>query len=201
MLAFSKVFFIIFGVVVTGKLKHTFNSEKTIAAMKLVLSNMDTKSCDFHKLFKILYFAEQKHLVNYGRTIIGDRYVAMKDGPVPSNVYDVLKIVRGDSIFNSSIDFSQYFEVKNGQYVYLKDDNVNMDLFSQSELNCLVESINENKDLSFAILRDKSHDDAWHNANRNDDMSIFDIAKAAGANDELLKYMAVTSENRKVELK
>jgi len=32
---------------------------------------------DFHKVFKILYFADQKHLVRYGFAITDDRYIAM----------------------------------------------------------------------------------------------------------------------------
>lgn len=177
-----------------------FNTEKAIAAIKLVLSNMDTKSCDFHKLFKILYFAERKHLAQYGRAISGDKFIAMKDGPVPSNVYDVLRVLRGDSIFHSSIDFTKYFAVKSGHYIFLLDDNLDMDIFSESEIECLMDSIEENKNLSFGILRDKSHDFAWESANRNDDMSIFDIAKAGGANDDLLRYISVTVENRRIDL-
>lgn len=177
-----------------------FDTNKAVAAIKLVLSNMDTKSCDFHKLFKILYFAERGHLSKYGRSITGDKYIAMKDGPVPSNIYDVLRVLGGDSIFNTSIDFTRDFAVKNGHYIYLLNSNLDMDIFSESEVECLSDSIEENKNLSFGILRDRSHDFAWQSANKNDDMSIFDIAKAGGANDDLLRYISVTAENRRIEL-
>lgn len=45
----------------------------------------------FHELFKILYFADQEHIKIYGRPITGDKYIAMKYGPVPSFLYDILK--------------------------------------------------------------------------------------------------------------
>ncbi len=182
------------------KSKFKFDTVKAVASIKLVLSNMDTKGCDFHKLFKILYFAERAHLSEYGRPITGDNYVAMKDGPVPSNVYDVLRALRGDSIFITSVNFAQDFEIRDRYYIFLLDDNLDMDIFSESEVECLIESIEENKNLSFTILRDRSHDSAWNSANRNDDMSMFDIAKAGGANDELVKYISVTAENRKIDL-
>lgn len=35
---------------------------------------------DYIKLFKILYFAQQMHLVNYGRTIIDDTFQARQYG-------------------------------------------------------------------------------------------------------------------------
>ena len=48
----------------------------------------------FHRIVKLLYFADKLHLERYGRFITGDRYIAMEYGPVPSNVYDMLKAAR-----------------------------------------------------------------------------------------------------------
>ena len=90
-------------------IKYKFDIDKSITLLKVILSNFKDGVCDFHKLFKILYFAEQKHLLQYGRTITGDRYIAMKDGPVPSNIYDLLKTLRGDAIFSVSRDLSKEF--------------------------------------------------------------------------------------------
>lgn len=43
------------------------------------------------KLVKLIYFADKRHLHLYGRTITGDRYFGMENGPVPSDTYDALK--------------------------------------------------------------------------------------------------------------
>lgn len=43
------------------------------------------------RLMKLLFLADKYHLVRYGRPITGDRYIAMKDGPVPSFAYRVFK--------------------------------------------------------------------------------------------------------------
>lgn len=184
------------------KVKSSFNTEKAIAAMKFVLSNMNNQTCDFHKLFKILYFAEKEHLAKYGRAIVGDKYIAMKDGPVPSTIYDILKVLRGDdSIFNLSTDFSKDFEITNEYFVHMLDNGFNIDIFSESQIECIEASIQENRNLSFLALRDKSHDYAWEAANADDRMSEFDIAKAGGANSELLKYMSIIAENKTIQLK
>ncbi len=42
----------------------------------------------------MMYFADRLHLERYGRFICGDSYVAMKNGPVPSFTYDILKARR-----------------------------------------------------------------------------------------------------------
>ncbi|MFB3902421.1 MAG: Panacea domain-containing protein [Acidobacteriota bacterium] len=37
---------------------------------------------------KLLYFADKYHLTRYGRPVIGDQYVKMEYGPVPSKALD-----------------------------------------------------------------------------------------------------------------
>jgi len=80
--------------------------EKSVHATLLVLNELGGTT-DFHKVFKILYFADQKHLARYGRPVTGDSYVAMKNGPVPSNIYDIFKAIKSDSIF-SAIDSDRH---------------------------------------------------------------------------------------------
>jgi len=43
------------------------------------------------KLSKLLYFVDKEHLLSYGRTVIGDRYIKMEFGPVPSSGYNLMK--------------------------------------------------------------------------------------------------------------
>lgn len=181
----------------------TFDQEKAIESIKVVLSNLDGE-CGFHKLFKILYFAEQKHLAKYGRPIFSDTYVAMKDGPVPSSIYDILKIVKGESRYSMPefVEFfSKYFSIKDQHYVHIEDRSIDLDIFSESELECLTGSINENRFLGYQTLSDKSHDLAWQNAERNQKISALDMAKAGGANEELLKFIIINIENENLPIK
>lgn len=178
-----------------------FDIEKAVASIKLVLKNLNGSS-DFHKLFKILYFAEQKHLSKYGSPIFADRFIAMKNGPVPSNIYDLLKIIRGDSIFSNPIlNFSKDFAIRDDYFVTILHNELDLEVFSESEIECLSESIEENKLLDFFTLTSKSHDSAWAHSERDDEMSVFEIAKAGGANDELVKYIAVNLENEHLSIK
>jgi len=180
-------------------LRFNFNIEKAISSVKLILKNLDGSS-DLHKVFKILYFAEQKHLSLYGRPIIGDKYIAMKHGPVPSTIYDIIKILRGESFFTlpSNMILDEQFRVIDNHVIQLKNDEFDIEVFSETEIECLSEAINENKNLDFVALTEKSHDLAWKNTERDDEMSVYEIAKAAGANSELLKYIALQIENSNV---
>jgi len=84
-----------------------FNREKAIQSILYVTNKLTRK--DFHKIFKILYFAERKHMQDWGMPIIGDTYIAMDAGPVPSRVYDMLKIVRGDSYMTDTEGLKKLF--------------------------------------------------------------------------------------------
>ena len=65
------------------------DKSKAINSILFVLNELGDKKSDAHKVFKILYFADQKHLVTYGRPITGDTYLKMTYGPVPSFIRDV----------------------------------------------------------------------------------------------------------------
>lgn len=177
-------------------LKYTFDTNKSVVLIKYILQKFDSLKCDFHRLFKILYFAEQKHLVTYGRGITGDRYIAMKDGPVPSNIYDLLKVLRGDSVFAASQDLTNDFTIIGSYDIQLLRPEINLDIIAESELECLNSSIEENRSLTFIELSSKSHDNAWTAAGRDNSIKLIEIAKAGGANDDFLKYIESIGENK-----
>ncbi|MBP0020504.1 MAG: SocA family protein [Cyanobacteria bacterium SBLK] len=97
-------------------MKHPFifNAEKGIEAILYIIKH-GTEPTFLH-ISKVMYFADRKHLEKYGRFICGDRYIAMKNGPVPSGVYDLLKNVRDA---NKSYLYSlgpEIFEIANSAF-------------------------------------------------------------------------------------
>ena len=70
-------------------LSFDFDAEKFVhTACYLVARCPDVTKM---KLFKLLYFADKRHLLTCGRPIIGDRYLKMDYGPVPSRAYNLIK--------------------------------------------------------------------------------------------------------------
>ncbi len=172
-----------------------FDREKALNTVLYISKKLE--KADFHKVFKILYFAEQKHLAKYGASILGDVFVAMKNGPVPSKIYDILQALRNELAFNVDTQFEKkLIEVKDNHYIQPVGE-FDLELLSETELECINESILENKTLSFSLLTNKSHDDAWKGADQNDTMSIFDIARTGGANEQMLSYISEVLENQK----
>lgn len=132
--------------------------------------------------------ADRKHLERNGRFITGDNYIAMKNGPVASNIYNFIKAVRGDNVFISGelLDrLAKSFSVDNYNINPLR--NPDLDYLSKSDIQCLDESIADNKALTFGQLNDKSHDELWKSANPNGDIPFSSFVKHA-PDSELLAY-------------
>lgn len=164
-----------------------FRKKETIQAILYILQK-EGGSTDIHRISKILYFADQKHLSKYGRLITGDRYIAMANGPVPSKVYDVFKYLRGDSYFTGVKDDVDGAIVmvnkKFAKAVAMPD----MDYLSESDVECLDESIRLCEGMNFGQLTQFSHGLAWTETRRDREMSYKDILREAGDSEEYIEY-------------
>ena len=158
------------------------DKSKAINSILFILKELGDKKSDAHKVFKILYFADQKHLVTYGRPITGDTYLKMTYGPVPSFIRDVSEGNEKEGLINK---INKHFLTTS--YPYDKDD------LSESEIECLPEAIAENKDRSFKDLTEKSHDSAWQKAQWH--ISYMDMAKAITNDPDILNYIKVNALN------
>ena len=172
-----------------------YNKEKLIQVSAYILKRLGGTS-DMHKLFKVLYFAEKDYLSKFGRMITGDNFIAMKYGPVPSMIFDIFKVVRGDSIFNDDT-LAEIFQV-NEYIINLLKDFGEYNEISDAEKRSLEWSIDSFKEMEFNELSDISHDQAWKATTRDDIIDINEIAKAGDTDDETLKYIQVLKENAAV---
>lgn len=161
-----------------------------------ILNKFEGRKTDSHQLFKILYFAEQKHLSIYGKSITSDKYVAMKFGPVPSSGFDIVNCTKGngDSYSNSINQASNFLIVEGFNITALAE--ADLEWLSETEIFCLDESYNENKDLDFTQLTNKSHDSAWDKAIHY--MDKVKIAEAGGADENVIKYLSSKEELKNI---
>lgn len=166
--------------------KPLFGKDVLINAALWVATRLSEDQCRLHKIFKILWFADLSHLKKYGRTITGDTYIAMNNGPVPSVLYDEMKANPGpdDAFFR----FDK--EKEKGFIKPLK--SVNEDYLSQTDVEELQASFDTYKDNSFDELTDLSHRHAWtsaRSAGPNTSIRIDEILDEIDADDELRQYV------------
>lgn len=165
-----------------------FEKEKLIEVVLYVINA--TKGLDYYHVFKILYFAQQKHLCKWGSRIVADDFVAMQYGPVPTELYSA---VCGKTAYAKELiplfEKAVGFAGKDAANTLLPKRLPNMNYLSPAEIESLDRSIEENKGLSFGELVEKSHDSAWKAAHDCGIMSVGNIAKAGGASDGLVEYI------------
>lgn len=167
-------------------MKVEFNKSKALNSLLYVANRLQRK--DFHKIFKILYFSDREHLAEWGCPITGDNYIAMDAGPVPSRIYDMLKIVRGDSYCSDDEGLGKSFAIDNWMYVNpLRDADA--DKLSKTEKQSLDDSISKYGSLSYDEIKEKSHDIAWRCTAKDFSIQWDDIAREAGLNSDELQYL------------
>ena len=163
-----------------------FDARKALEAIVFV----SHQNHDLFHIVKILYFADKFHLTDYGRLITGDRYVAMKDGPVPSGAFDIIKSVRGDGFADFGLDPVEAFRVDEETEIKPLRE-ARFEFLSESEVQALEKAIEVYSRMSFADLWDVVHEEeAYINASRNNDISLTSIINSLENSDFLLEYLS-----------
>lgn len=167
---------------------------KKIKAVLLYIMQSFPNGVDYIKLFKILYFAQQDHLVKYGKVIVDESFKALKHGPVPTYTYKALQVAEGKPLDGDFKDFLSDIEIRDKKvYTTAIPD---MDYISGANKKCLDTSIEKYQDKDPYDLSDMSHDSAWEEANARikDDpqknfITIIDIARAGKATETMVDYI------------
>jgi len=182
-------------------MKTTDQIEKIKAVVLYILKQIP-EGVDYIHLFKIMYFAQQEHLVTYGMPLVEDTFVARKHGPVATLTYKALHLAEGAQMV-STADLDSFVNAlcvsKDGrpQLVTAVPDAVcDLDELSRSNMAVLDRWIRKCKDVKSFELADLSHDKAWLKAKRQSDKTgedtkipLVDIAAAAGASKEMLSVI------------
>ena len=163
-----------------------------LKAMVLHILNV-TGGIDFYHVFKILYFAEREHLAKWGHRMIADDFCALDYGPVPSQLYNAIKVLDNpNSNLASELQVSMKFAGADAPNVMIAKEPADMDYISASEKEALDKSIMENASLTFKQLKEKSHDIAWQEAfsrKRSSKLSLVKMAEAVHADTATLEYI------------
>jgi uncharacterized phage-associated protein len=154
-------------------------------------------SIDYFHIFKILYFADKKHYATYGKRIVNDTFCALQDGPVPTVLYNAIKIANGKmkrpATASSLTMIADALSVNTDyDYIISAKEKPDMDELAKTDIRFINESIQDNRNIPYGELSLKSHDTAWAEAWNNSNSKILDdlsMARAAGAGDAMIEYI------------
>ena len=157
--------------------------QKIIEVVLYILNK--TNGLDYYRLFKILYFANQRSLVEWGTPMTADQFCALPHGPVPTGLYNAIK---GGG--NTIKELPQNIHVTD--YYLLPKRKADLDYLSQYDIEVLDDCIEKYADMSFSDLEKTSHTACWERARQKPGRHIIelaDIAKDGGASDDLVNYI------------
>lgn len=139
-----------------NKVLYRMDYEKAIEA--LVWLAYKNPGIDIYHVSKVLYYGEKTHLNRYGRPILGATYIKAEHGQMPSEIRDIIthNACMVDPEYLES--FSSAVEVNKEHYYELTPRReANTNYFSETDIECLEESLNKYKDIPFRELKRISH--------------------------------------------
>lgn len=161
------------------------NIDKLIQISGYILGKYEDCVLNYTKLIKILYLADRKSIQETGYSITGDVYVSMKNGPVLSNLYDLIKNLSKDK-------FTQYYwntKFATDGYNILKICNfIPTGNLSDYEMDTLdfIDTQFHDKTYSEMIdfVHDKNNCPEWVNTDSSIPLSKEQIMHSVGLSDE-----------------
>lgn len=159
-----------------ARVRFKINYEKCIQGMQFLASKKP--GITQYYVGKVFFFADREHLLDWGRPISGDRYVAMEHGPVPSGIYNLVKNDFGmpDELLDLMRDRILFESEHNKIYLFANDEKLDFSALSGSDMEYLADLLTTYGNMSFGKLREISHRDAayeaaWRNAGMNNEMN------------------------------
>ncbi len=167
---------------------RTFDRDKALEAILYVAGHLKTAS--LHSVSKILYLVDKRHLRYLGRLICGDHYVAMEYGPVPSAIYNMMKVADNRETIDPDVDaiIKESLRVQSGRYLKPKR-KANTEVLAASEIECLNQTIKKYGQKTFGQLTDVTHDAAWKSVDQNQSISVELIARTLPNSSDLVAYL------------
>jgi len=164
------------------------------AALLYIISKLNRS--DAYGIVKAAYYAQENHFVKYALPIFNDKFIAMPFGPVPSLIYDSLKVARGEKPKCSRQTLNEAKQIAEGinfdGEMFSSASKADMDYLSKSAVECLDDAIERVSGKPFGVIMNDTHGAEWERASKsqNNVMDDIAIARECGASQEALDYLS-----------
>jgi len=166
-----------------GRIGFVFDRAKAIESILYLVQKVS--DADRYGICKLLYLVDKTSLEKYGRFVFGDSYFAMKEGPVPSNAYNLLKEAAKEPVDGLKVEGNQV----------IAERGPDLDRLSESDIECLDQIIEIYGRVPNWVRRREVHDQAWRQtwkkrrSKKSVEIPIKSIAQMLSDSDELLDYL------------
>lgn len=147
-----------------------YSPKKFINAILFFAHKTDPKKLGILKLNKLLYYSDFEHYKKYGRSILGDIYVRMDNGPVPSISYNFYNAaIKHDSNDSISKELRSSIEICPTRVIDFIRDSIHpkkdfdINLFSESEIEIMEKIAKKYKTTTGTAMSEETHkeDTPW----------------------------------------
>ena len=146
-------------------IRFRFRPQKALAAIHqmLVWAREDARGpLDLHTILKACYFADKAHLNRHWRPIFGATYRAMAYGPVPLEIYE---LVKGEPLWIAELGRDDVPWRREGcRLILTSNDQPALEHLSPSDQEALATAFRKARGLTFNARTAASHDQAWERA-------------------------------------
>jgi len=141
-------------------IRFKFAPQKAFAAVHWMV-DQDSR-VDLHTALKACYFADKDQLNTRHRPIFGATYQAMKFGPVPLEIYEIMK---GEALWLAELG-RERFPWRRAGYHLIRRSNSEPDLepLSNSDFKKLKKAFEMSKGLTFDERTELTHGRDWQKA-------------------------------------
>lgn len=171
------------------RIAFRFAPAKARAAILWMLEQQQSP-LDLHTILKTCYFADKAHLNEHGRPIFGARYRAMKYGPVPIEIYEMIK---GEPLWLPELGVSTYPWILEGHRLRaLSNDLADVSDLSPSDLDALDFAFKKCANMTFNARTAATHGPDWQAAQLGW-MKYEDMIEDSPTKEETIAYLRETS--------
>ena len=167
------------------------------AVVLYIIQNSPPDRRDVYGIVKTAFYAQQIQFAKSGVPLYKDDICALPFGPVPSDIYDILKIARGDQ---NEIDYHKNDGLRDvassigfDAERFTPKEEPDMDYLSPSDIEAIDLAIKKVAEMSFDEIMKDTHSQEWdrvYNSKKGKKvMDNLNIAREGNASPEMLEYL------------
>lgn len=174
------------------KARYRFAADKALDAISYMASQ--SAELDLHTALKTCYFADKSHLNEHHQPIFGATYRAMKYGPVPLEIYEMIK---GESLWLSELGIEGMPWILRGYKIYANRTNDSLGTFSDSELDHFQHAFTKSREMAFTARTAATHGPDWQAA-EGGIMQYEDMIEDGDHKPGLVEYIRETARHTRL---
>lgn len=171
-------------------IRFQFAADKAAAAIQQM--TRDHPGIELHAALKACYFADRSHLNEHHRPVFGAQYRAMRYGPVPLEIYEMMK---GEPYWLAELGIDEFPWTREGYSLKPAGGNAHSfsdDVFSETDIIHLTSGLQKSLSMTFSHRTAETHGSDWQNAQLGM-MSYEDMIDESDLKPEIIQYLRETA--------